>query len=70
MNTADFYRDHAQRCWRLAKRARTEYSRDLLIELAKYWNDLLADEEFLARFPTRSNDTEIALAKSQATLHH
>ena len=70
MNTADFYRDHAQRCWRLAKRARSEYSRDLFMELTKHWNELLEDEGFLERFPTRSNDAEIAQEKSQAMLHH
>jgi len=53
MIQADFYTSHAQRCRALAKQARSQCAKDLFIELARRWDELTADKEFLKRLPPR-----------------
>lgn len=65
MNSDKFYSHNARRCRTLAQRARTEYGRDLLIELARRWDELIADKDFLARLPERLDNAEIGQTKFQ-----
>jgi len=65
----DYYSNNAQCCRTLAKRAHTQPGRDLFIELARRWDELIAEKEFQARLARlTANNAGTGQTKSQRLL--
>lgn len=66
MSPHEVYSNHAKHCRTLAQLAHTEHGRDLFIELAKRWDELVSEDKFMARLPPCPNHAKIYEADFEA----